>query len=266
MSSFINKMVHTPMLQNKFVLYASLFVILLSIVRHISNNNINAVVLMALIGLVTSYFSKNMIIILLTAFSTVFVLEMLGSRGVTEGMKNEKDEKDEDDETENYSEFDSETKSKDPPPPPPADSDKDKSKKEKKEGNKTLHSKKEPMKKNKQGMTPLSPASYDGKDHDENTGEDAHAAKKSNHIDYAATLEQAYDNIENIIGEDGVRGLTDQTKSLMNQQKELMNNMKEMGPLLKSAESFMSQITGNGGIKGITEMLKGFATPGGVKK
>ena len=132
MSSFINKMVHTPMLQNKFVLYASLFVVLLSILRHISNNNINAVVLMALIGLVTSYFSKNMIIILLTAFSTVFVLEMLGSRGVTEGMKNEKDEKDEDDETENYSEFDSETKSKDPPPPP-ADSDKDKSKKEKKE-------------------------------------------------------------------------------------------------------------------------------------
>jgi hypothetical protein len=32
-----------------------------------------------------------------------------------------------------------------------------------------------------------------------------------------------------------------------------------MGPLLKSAEGFMKQITGGGGISGITEMLKGFA-------
>ena len=45
-----------------------------------------------------------------------------------------------------------------------------------------------------------------------------------------------------------------------------MQNMKEMGPLLKSAEGFMEQITGNGGIGGITEMLKGFATPGGANK
>jgi hypothetical protein len=49
----------------------------------------------------------------------------------------------------------------------------------------------------------------------------------------------------------------------MNQQKLLMQNMKDMGPLLKSAEGFMEQITGNGGIQGITNMLKGFATPGG---
>ena len=109
-------------------------------------------------------------------------------------------------------------------------------------------------------MTKLSPASYNGNEKDDNTDGTA------NRIDYASTLEQAYDNIENIIGEDGVRGLTDQTKSLMNQQKMLMQNMKEMGPLLKSAEGFMEQITGNGGIGGITEMLKGFATPGGNKE
>lgn len=254
MSSFISKLFNTPFLQNKFVLYVCLFVVLVTIVRHISNRNINAVVLMALIGLVTSYFSKNMIVVLLTAFTTVFVLEMLGSQGV-EGMENKK--KDGQDET--YTEQ-----------KPSEDTDADTEKKpkekktEKKEGNQTLNSKKEPTKKNKQGMASLSPASYDGEEHDD--GENAHGAKEANRIDYASTLEQAYDNIENIIGEDGVRGLTDQTKSLMNQQKELMNNMKEMGPLLKSAEGFMAQLTGNGGIKGITEMLKGFATPGGNKK
>jgi hypothetical protein len=118
---------------------------------------------------------------------------------------------------------------------------------------------KDGMKKQKQGMAKLSPASYDGKEGDDGDSSSA------NRIDYASTLEQAYDNIENIIGEDGVRGLTDQTKSLMNQQKQLMDNMKDMGPLLKSAEGFMKQVTGDGGISGITEMLKGFATPGGKK-
>jgi len=255
MSSFISKLFNTPVLQNKFVLYASLFAVLFTLVRHISNRNMNAVVLMALIGLVTSYFSKNMIIILLTAFSTVFLLEMLGSQGV-EGMENKK--KDDSGEGEDDAKDDESKKTE-------SNTDKDESKE--KEANTTLHGKKaDKPKKTKQGMASLSPASYDGEEHGDDDGENAHRAKEANRIDYASTLEQAYDNIENIIGEEGVRGLTDQTKSLMNQQKELMNNMKEMGPLLKSAESFMGQLTGNGGIKGITEMLKGFATPGGGKK
>ncbi len=261
MSSFINKLFNTSFLQNKFVLYASLFVVLFSIVRHISNRNINAVVLMALIGLVTSYFSKNMIIILLTAFSSVFLLEMIGSQTV-EGMENDK--KDTTMKGNANAKADDEDEDEDE-----AVAEKKTSKEKqtvKKEANTTLHGKKDKPKKTKQGMASLSPASYDGEEHGDDDGENAHRAKEANRIDYASTLEEAYDNIENIIGEDGVRGLTDQTKSLMNQQKELMNNMKEMGPLLKSAESFMGQLTGNGGIKGITDMLKGFATPGGGKK
>lgn len=263
MSSFISKLFNTPFLQNKFVLYVSLFVVLVTIVRHISNRNTNAVVLMGLIGLVTSYFSKNMIIILLTAFSTVFVLEILGYQGVMEGMKNKKKEGEGEGEGEGEADTEQETGG-DTEGYSGAGANTEKKSTKKTEGNQTLNSKKEPTKKNKQGMAPLSPASYDGEEHDD--GENAHGAKEANRIDYASTLEQAYDNIENIIGEEGVRGLTDQTKSLMNQQKELMNNMKEMGPLLKSAEGFMAQLTGNGGIKGITDMLKGFATPGGAKK
>jgi hypothetical protein len=262
MSTFINKIFNTPLLQNKFVLYASLFVVLFALVRNISNGNMNAVILMALVGLLTSYFSKNMIIILLTTFFTVFILEMIGSQGVMEGMETKKDNKKENKnkenknkEEENNDEENKEEENK--------DEKDDKKKDDTKEPNTTLHSKNEPKKKMKQGMSTLSPASYDGQDHESGEGESAHRAKEANRIDYASTLEEAYDNIENIIGEDGVRGLTDQTKSLMNQQKELMNNMKEMGPLLKSAEGFMEQLTGGGGIKGITEMLKGFATPGG---
>lgn len=269
MSYYMNRLFNTPFFQNKFVLYASLLVVLLSIVRHISNSNINAVVLMALIGLVTSYFSKNMIVVLLTAFTTVFVLEMVGSPGVMEGMDNKKKKtKDTNEESNADTDTDTATK-KGGKPEPDGDGDgegEDTEQKKKTNGNDkekgSLTTNNQKNKKTKQGMATLSPASYDGQDHD---SENAHSTKESNRIDYASTLEQAYDNIENIIGEDGVRGLTDQTKSLMNQQKELMNNMKEMGPLLKSAEGFMAQLTGGGGINGITEMLKGFATPGGKK-
>jgi hypothetical protein len=271
--SYINKVFNTPFFQNRFVLYGSLFLVLLSILRNIANNNINAVVLMALIGLLMSYFSKNMIIVLLTAFATVFVLEMVGLQGVMEGMETKKNEnsKDEEDTSENADK----EKDKDNDNDNDNDKKKDDTKSNKseekktdksKEGNQTqnnLNSQKDPAKKKKQGMASLSPASYDGKE--DEGGDGVHDTKESNRIDYASTLEEAYDNIENIIGEEGVRGLTDQTKSLMHQQKELMNNMKEMGPLLKSAEGFMHQITGNGGISGITNMLKGFATPGGKK-
>ena len=276
MASYINRLFNTPFFQNKFVLYGSLFIVLLSILRYLANRNINAIILMALIGLVMSYFSKNMIIVLLTAFASVFLLEMVGSRGAMEGMKTKegaennggKDEEDEDnakdnakDKAKDKDEDNAKDKAK-PEAKPEAKPDAKAKKADKKE---TVETEKGGKKNTKQGMTKLSPASYDGKDgDDEDDGSGAPKGSTANRIDYASTLEQAYDNIENIIGEDGVRGLTDQTKSLMNQQKQLMENMKDMGPLLKSAEGFMKQVTGGGGISGITDMLKGFATPGGA--
>jgi len=261
----LSRLLYSPFFQNKFVLYGSLFVVLMSILRYLTHRNINAIVLMALIGLITSYFSKNMIIILLTAFASVFVLEMIGSPGVTEGMstkegnENADDEKtekkdDKDEKEEDKPKKDKPTENK----PKKEDETKKDTVKESNSGMDTADKKK----KSKQGMASLSPANYDGKPDEDTKGD----TKNGNRIDYASTLEQAYDNIENIIGEDGVRGLTDQTKSLMHQQKELMNNMKDMGPLLKSAEGFMEQITGGGGIQGITQMLQGFATPASAKK
>jgi hypothetical protein len=256
----LSRLVYSPFFQNKIVLYGSLILVLLSILRHLSNHNMNAIILMALIGLITSYFSKNMIIILITAFASVFVLELMGSPGVTEGLTTKEGAENEGDATNEDTSEDETTEKLTKNKEGAKNNGKNKSSDDT-EGNTGMDTA-DKKNKNKQGMASLSPANYDGKkDDDEKVG-----VKNGNRIDYASTLEQAYDNIENIIGEDGVRGLTDQTKSLMHQQQQLMNNMKEMGPLLKSAEGFMEQITGNGGIQGITNMLQGFATPGGAKK
>jgi len=259
---------YSPFFQNKFVLYGSLFLVLITIIRFLANSNFNGIILLTLIGLLMTYFSKNMIIVLLTAFLSVTILDMLHVKGV-EGMTASKDgeddgedkpKKDSEDKPKKDSEDkpkkDSEDKPKKDSENKPTKDGEDKPKKDEVKSQDTGGSStgKPKTGSGKQGMTKMSPASYDGKDHD-----DEKTSNNGNRIDYASTLEQAYDNIENIIGEDGVRGLTDQTKSLMNQQKQLMDNMKDMGPLLKSAEGFMKQITGGGGIGGITEMLKGFA-------
>lgn len=270
--SYITKLFNTPFFQNKAVLYGSLLLVLLSILRHIANNNVNAVVLIALIGLVMSYFSKNMIIVLLTAFAAVFLLETVGSRGVIEGMKAEKKDDDKDvSKAKGVSEGYTEGEDDDDASDKKTDKETFKAADKPKQREGASTSKKINKTNTKQGLTTLSPASYDGKDHDADEGDgvkgsSASASASANRIDYASTLEQAYDNIETIIGEDGVRGLTDQTKSLMNQQKELMENMKEMGPLLKSAEGFMAQLTGGGGIGGLTNMLQGLVKPNGGKK
>lgn len=82
-----------------------------------------------------------------------------------------------------------------------------------------------------EGMTDLSPASLDDEDD----------LPVNNRVDYAKTLEKTYDNLENLVGKDGVNGLTSQTNVLMDQQQKLMENMKSMEPLLKTAQSFLDK-------------------------
>jgi hypothetical protein len=40
----------------------------------------------------------------------------------------------------------------------------------------------------------------------------------SNRIDYASTLEEAYDNLDSILGGDGIKNLTNDTQKLMSKQ------------------------------------------------
>jgi uncharacterized membrane protein YciS (DUF1049 family) len=71
-------------------------------------------------------------------------------------------------------------------------------------------------------------------------------------IDYASTLEQAYGNLEKMLGKGGMKGLTKETSKLVGQQKELMDSLSSMAPLLNDAQ----------------KTLKGFNLPdmGNIKK
>jgi hypothetical protein len=114
-----------------------------------------------------------------------------------------------------------------------------------------------------EAMTELSPASLD----------DDEDLPVNNRVDYAKTMEKAYDNLENLVGQDGVKGLTSQTNVLMDQQQKLMENMKSMEPLLKTAQSFLDKFESSSmgklfeKIPGMSSMFGGAAaaTSGNVK-
>ena len=87
-----------------------------------------------------------------------------------------------------------------------------------------------------------------------NVGRDERIGER---VDYAATVEQAYDNLSNMLGKDGVRGLTKETKLLVDQQKELMGNLKDMGPLIKTAQSAIKSMPQLGEIQKMMGPLQG---------
>ena len=121
----------------------------------------------------------------------------------------------------------------------------------------------DPKSKQNLSLTPLDPT--------EKTDEsfEVGRAKKNGggyDIDYAATIEDAYDQLNNILGSDGIKRLTDDSQKLMKQQMELAESMKAMGPLIQGMKPMMDQAkgmlegmgNGNGGLDGIMEMAKKF--------
>ena len=58
-------------------------------------------------------------------------------------------------------------------------------------------------------------------------------------IDYATTLEEAYGNLEGILGDGGINKLTTDTKRLMNQQQELFQTMQNIVPMVETAKNMM---------------------------
>lgn len=97
--------------------------------------------------------------------------------------------------------------------------------------------------------------------------EPASDTKTRPRIDYATTMEEAYGNLNGVLGEKGIKQLTADTQNLMNQQLQLAKSMEAMTPLIEGimpmaekAQKMIEQMetsTGmNGGLASITEMAK----------
>uniref|UniRef100_A0A6C0IJE6 Uncharacterized protein n=1 Tax=viral metagenome TaxID=1070528 RepID=A0A6C0IJE6_9ZZZZ len=96
--------------------------------------------------------------------------------------------------------------------------------------------------------------------------------KSKYNVDYAATIEDAYDELNNILGSDGIKNLTSDTQNLMKQQKQLTEAMTQLGPLMQTvgplldqAKSMMGSMQQAGGVDQLDKLAKQF-NPSTVKK
>jgi hypothetical protein len=86
-------------------------------------------------------------------------------------------------------------------------------------------------------------------------------------IDYAATIENAYDDLNKVLGSEGMKSLTDDTQRLMKQQMQLAESMKGMGsvveklmPMAESLKGMMKSMDSTG----VNDMIKKAQTTLGV--
>lgn len=198
-------------LNDKNVLYIVFILAILNVLGYLLVRNTEAIAFFLIVGFLTTYFSKNMIVVLIVAMLSTSIFTSSRSyigRVFKEGMDNKT------------------TTSKD------NGKEKKESKMDKVSSDKVLDNgdagKKE---------------SSDDDDIQGVSTESSTKNKKGQHfVSHADNLEEAYKNLKQTIGDGGIKGLTDQTQTLLNQQNELMSNIKTMGPFLQQAETFMNKL------------------------
>lgn len=217
----------SKILTNKWVLNIVAFIAFLNVIGYMVMGNFNNVVIFAILAVLVRYFSKNMIIVLGIPLVIVNLLGVKNNSYSVEGMEN------------NTSNTSSQTQIL----------------------NKALDDKK------KQETPIVVPpdAGVASNVQGEKSGFEVGRRKNgSSKIDYATTIEDAYDQLNSILGSDGIKSLTNDTQKLMQQQMELAKSMEAMTPLIKgimpmaekAQEMMQSMDTGSGGLGNIMEIAK----------
>ena len=232
------------LLQDKNVLYVVAFLAVINFFGYIVLRDSYAMLIFLSIGFISTYFSKNMTVVLITTLILTNFITVV-SRNLVSVRRKEGFDAATPDSTAAKSDTQADSATAAPPAKPAAEPAAKPAAapsgvmgaglggKALKKVTTSASSTNDPLKPSLkvEAMTELSPASINDEDD----------LPVNNRVDYAKTLEKAYDNLENIVGQDGVRGLTSQTNTLMDQQQKLMENMKSMEPLLKTAQSFLDK-------------------------
>lgn len=249
------KIIRTLM-ESKMTLYILVALSVMNVLGYMMNNCARAVIFFFLVGAVAYGFTHNMVAVLATCLILTTMLVTCGPSGplahnahqYVEGMEDksgpdDSDDSDETDETDKSSDETDKATGDDAtgpvganPTPDAAPATKDSCKGTWDEKTKTCGAEKESM---------------------------TTVYKKNNRIDAAATVEDAYDDLNKILGGDGMKSLSKDTQSLVSQQKNLTEAMKGMAPLVEQASSMMKQM---GGSDGVGSMLKKFANAAPVGK
>jgi hypothetical protein len=257
----------SKLLTNKYFLYFIVFLAVSNVLGYLVTNKVNAVIFFALIAFLMTNFSKNMSVILLVAIFATNLL--MANKTMREGLENasvsltdeEKAAIKDSVDTDKLDSVDHELGQGLDALKTTGNTEEAKQKlKEKKESvstnknidanidmdthpivdpnNRTLNQKTtetEAFKvKGKSGFS-------NGKKSNSSL-RDAAPVNGNSRIDYATTLEDAYDNLDKILGSDGINKLTNDTQKLMMQQQKLFDTMENMVPMINTAKEMMGSI------------------------
>ena len=234
------------LLTNKTVLNIVCVLSALNMIGYLVTNNLTAILFFIVLAILIVQFNKNMIVVLGIPLILVNFFVALGMSKNIEGNTTMGDATSKD------------TTSKDT-------TTKDTTTKDATSKDATTNNADKPAKKTTQDL-PVTPIEPDTTGTDESF-EVGRAKKGGSKIDYASTVEDAYDQLNSILGSEGVKRLTDDTQKLMQQQMQLAESMKGMGPMIKQLEPMMNQAKGllegmgdgqGGGMANIMEMAKKF--------
>ena len=209
------------LLTNKYFLYFIVFLSVTNVLGYLVNNKIHAVIFFALVSFLMANFSKNMVVILLVSLIATNLL--MANRSMREGMEGGA-----------VPAMDTTTTTVET-----TDTNKEKTKEEKP---------KVPVEPEvKHSPKPVMPSTVAKKEEhfgNKNESKLKNAAPVNSdggsRIDYASTLEGAYDNLDKILGSDGINKLTGDTQKLMAQQQKLFDSMKHMAPMIQNAKEMLT--------------------------
>ena len=248
----------SKILTNKYFLYFMVFLASTNILGYLVTNKLNAVVFFALVSLLTYHFSKNYAVILLVALIATNFL--MANKMMREGLEVQDGEEAKKAVVDQVSATDPEL----------ADAlNAVKNAKSNDELTNTIQATATANGIDKSVVDINNPNlnKKTGDAEPQGVGEKISANKKGNlkenlgpRLDYAATIEQSYQNLDEILGSDSIKQLTNDTQKLMSQQQNLFNTMNQMVPVLQGAQDMLKGFD----IGGLTNSLKGASALGGA--
>lgn len=253
--SKINKTT-SKLLTNKMVLNVVAILAFLNIIGYLMMGKLNDVAYFIIIAILTRYFSKNMIVVLGVP---LVIINLLACKcAVTEGMNNRMGSNQNNQNKQNNSNNNN-------------NSNQNKQKmaavlksKQNNNDDENNNEKNNERYLDESTMNNSIAANMNNKMNTQDGFENGRKKHDKYNIDYASTIEDAYDELNNILGSDGIQRLTSDTQKLMNQQMQLAEAMKGMGPMVQSLSPMVEQLKGmmgDNGMQNMMDLAKQFTKP-----
>jgi hypothetical protein len=225
---------------NKIILYILLALATLNLVKYLLRNNLAAIVIFFVVGFIVTCFTKNMTYVLLTAIivthliNTSNILNKLsileGFDGKEGGQKNHRKHNNSHNSHNTNNNTDDNEDSEDNEDTKNSQSNPKDVELEVLAIPSTQKSSDFKNSKNKVSFKHLDEEADDNDDDNKAT------------IDHSKTVQDAFANLDQLLGSGGVQEMTKNTKQLAQRQEQLIEAMEKMGPLMGMAQKMLTQL------------------------